>query len=73
MFGSARRLAVPSLALVAGLAALLGSRPWLAAVLVAGPLLVAGLAGGHLGVLLAVPFALAGAYAGRLVRSFTQP
>jgi hypothetical protein len=100
LFGSGRRLAVPILALVAGLAiawvdtrptwddtgvtavaiaiaaglaAVLGSRPWLAAALVAGPLLVAGLAHGNTGVLLAIPFALAGAYAGRLVRGSVAP
>ena len=62
-----------AIAAAAGLAALLGSRPWLAAALVAAPLLIAGLAGGHPGVLLAVPFALAGAYTGRLVRTISRP
>jgi uncharacterized RDD family membrane protein YckC len=46
---------------------LAGVPPWLAAALVAGPILAAELSGG-LGVLIAIPFALAGAYAGAFVR-----
>jgi hypothetical protein len=56
-----------ALALTAAFCSLTPARPWLVALLVAGPILVAELPGGT-GVLLAVPFALAGAYAGAFVR-----
>jgi hypothetical protein len=46
---------------------LAGVRPWLAATLVAGPILATELSG-SLGVLLAIPFALAGALSGAFVR-----
>ena len=42
--------------------------PWMAAALVAGPILVAEISGGG-GVLLAIPFALAGAHGGALIRA----
>jgi hypothetical protein len=56
-----------ALAIVAALGSLAQVPPSLAAALVAGPILVAELPGGA-GVLLAIPFALAGAYVGALVR-----
>jgi hypothetical protein len=56
-----------AIAIVAAIGSLARVPPWLAAALVAGPVLVAELSGG-IGVLLAIPFALAGAYAGALVR-----
>lgn len=51
----------------AGLAALAGVRPWLAPVLVAAPVVLAEISGGF-GVLLAIPFACAGGFAGAFVR-----
>jgi hypothetical protein len=56
-----------ALLIAAALAALARVPPWLAALLVAGPILAAELSKGT-GVLLAIPFAIAGAYAGVLVR-----
>ncbi len=53
--------------LVAAFGSLAGVTPWLSALLIAGPILVAELSGGP-GVLLAIPFALAGAHAGAFVR-----
>jgi uncharacterized RDD family membrane protein YckC len=53
--------------IIAALGTLAGVAPWLSATLVAGPILVAELSGG-MGVLLAIPFALAGAYVGAFVR-----
>ena len=52
-----------ALAIAAALGSFARVPPWLAAVLVAGLILVAELSGGT-GVLLAIPFALAGAYTG---------
>jgi hypothetical protein len=59
-----------ALAIVAAMGSLARVPPWLVAALVAGPILVAELSGGT-GVLLAIPFALAGAYAGAFVRRRT--
>ena len=56
-----------ALLVAATAAALAGVRPWLAAVLVVGPLVAAELTGGP-GALLGIPFALVGAYSGALVR-----
>jgi hypothetical protein len=56
-----------ALLLASAAASLARVPPWLAAVLVAGPILVAELPRGT-GVLLAIPFALAGAYGGALAR-----
>lgn len=56
-----------ALALVALVAALAGLRPWLAATLVAAPVVLAELPKGY-GVLLAIPFAVAGAVGGWLLR-----
>jgi len=57
--------------ITAALGALLRVPPWLAAILVAGPLLAAELSNGT-GVLLAIPFALIGAYAGAFFRRAIQ-
>ena len=51
----------------AALASLARVPPWLAAALVTGPILVAELPAGA-GVLLAIPFAIAGAWAGAYAR-----
>ena len=59
-----------ALAIAAALGSLARVPPWLVATLVAGPILVAELSGGT-GVLLAVPFALAGAYTGAYLRRRT--
>jgi hypothetical protein len=56
-----------AIAIAAGAASLVRVPPWLAAALVAGPVVAAEISGGT-GVLLAVPFALAGAYLGALAR-----
>ena len=56
-----------ALVIAAALAAFARVPPWLAALLVAGPILVVELSKGT-GVLLAIPFAIAGAYAGTFVR-----
>jgi hypothetical protein len=56
-----------ALVIAAALASLARVPPWLAAVLVAGPVLAAELPVG-MGVLLAIPLALAGACAGAFVR-----
>ena len=56
-----------ALAIAAAASSLARVPPWLAAALVAGPILIAELSRGA-GVLLAIPFALAGAYAGAFVR-----
>jgi hypothetical protein len=53
--------------LAAALAAFARVPPWLAALLVAGPMLAVELSKGT-GVLLAIPFAIAGAYAGAFLR-----
>ena len=55
-----------ALLIAAALAAFARVPPWLAALLVAGPILAAELSRGT-GVLLAIPFAIAGAYAGAFV------
>jgi hypothetical protein len=60
-------LTAAALVITAALASLARVPPWLAAVLVAGPMLVAELSSGT-GVLLAIPFAIAGACAGVFVR-----
>jgi hypothetical protein len=56
-----------ALLIVAALAAFARVPPWLAAVLVAWPILAAELSKGT-GVLLAIPLSIAGAYAGAFVR-----
>jgi hypothetical protein len=56
------------LVLASGLAALAGTRPWLAALLVAGPLVVAERQLLNSGMLLVLALALAGAYTGSLFR-----
>jgi hypothetical protein len=56
-----------ALMLAAAAASLFGVAPWLAAALVAGPVLVAEISA-NFGVLLAIPFALAGAFAAALCR-----
>jgi hypothetical protein len=56
-----------ALATAAALGSFARIPPWLASALVAGPILAAELSGG-MGVLLAIPFALAGAYAGVYLR-----
>jgi hypothetical protein len=56
-----------ALVIAAALAAFARVPPWLAAILVAGPVLAAELPIGT-GVLLAIPLAIAGAYAGAFVR-----
>jgi hypothetical protein len=56
-----------ALVMAAAMASLARVPPWLAAVLVAGPILAAELPKGT-GVLLAIPFVIAGAYAGAFVR-----
>jgi hypothetical protein len=55
------------LLIAAAAAAMARVPPWLAAVLVVAPILVAELPGG-LGVLLAIPFVLAGAFLGTFLR-----
>jgi len=52
---------------VAALGSLAGVPAWLSTSLTVGPLLVAEISGG-MGVLLAVPFALVGAYSGAFIR-----
>ena len=61
-------ITVGVLVLVAGLAAIAGTRPWLAAVLVAGPLMIAERLQLGIGMLLVLALALAGAYAGAALR-----
>jgi hypothetical protein len=56
-----------ALFIVAAAASLAQVPPWLASVLVAGPILFAELSGNN-GVLLSIPFALAGACAGAFIR-----
>ena len=60
-------LTAGALVIAAAMASLARVPPWLAAALVAGPILVAELPVSS-GVLLAIPFAIAGAYAGTFVR-----
>lgn len=62
---------VAAVVIATGLAGLLRLPPWLAALLVTGPMLVVELPGG-MGVLLALPFALAGAYGGAMVRRYSM-
>jgi hypothetical protein len=57
-----------ALLMVSAGAALLGVRPWLAAGLTVGPLLLLELSGGGWGLILAPVFALAGAYGGSIAR-----
>ena len=60
-------ITVGALLSAAALISLLRVPPWLVALLVAGPMLIAELSNGT-GVLIAIPVALAGAYAGAFFR-----
>lgn len=60
-------ITIGALLISTALISLLRVPPWLVALLGAGPMLIAELPGGT-GVLIAIPFALAGAYAGAFIR-----